>query len=301
MTHRLAVSDQFDPTSPLTAKSRQSAWYRALKRLDAGKSAAPERDEESGALVYVIGRLRIPPAVITSLARHDMVAAAPQRKAAGKIYVISSPGRAYLRRATAERQEDGAVRGRSRRTVRHRGRDVRAGSAKARSRSDADIYRAQHQIRERGVLPDTPAGSGGRVVVNRAESPLGWLRHRKGRDGRPFLSGTQVEAGETLRKDFEIAGMSPRVTTDLSGRLASDRYGFTRDRLSPTERQLAAKQRVDRAIKAAGPGLDDVLLRVCCFLEGIEVAERALGWPTRSGKLVLGIALERLARHYGLE
>jgi hypothetical protein len=42
------------------------------------------------------------------------------------------------------------------------------------------------------------------------------------------------------------------------------------------------------------------LLRVCCFLEGIESAEKALGWPSRSGKLVLGLALDRLARHYGL-
>ena len=81
---------------------------------------------------------------------------------------------------------------------------------------------------------------------------------------------------------------------------AGDGYAAPRERLTATERQVAAKQRFDRAMAAVGPGLDDVLLRVCCFLDGIEAAERALGWPTRSGKLVLGIALERLARHYGL-
>ncbi|MFP4003568.1 MAG: DUF6456 domain-containing protein, partial [Alphaproteobacteria bacterium] len=50
-----------------------------------------------------------------------------------------------------------------------------------------------------------------------------------------------------------------------------------------------------------GPGLADALLQVCCHLKGLEEAERALGWPRRSGKLVLAIALERLAVHYGMK
>jgi len=39
---------------------------------------------------------------------------------------------------------------------------------------------------------------------------------------------------------------------------------------------------------------------VVCAGEGVPVAERALGWPARSGRLVLGIALDRLADHYQL-
>jgi hypothetical protein len=41
-----------------------------------------------------------------------------------------------------------------------------------------------------------------------------------------------------------------------------------------------------------------VVLRVCCFLEGIETTERRMGWAARSGKIVLRIALQRLQRHY---
>ena len=47
-----------------------------------------------------------------------------------------------------------------------------------------------------------------------------------------------------------------------------------------------------------GPGLSDVLWRVVCEGEGLAEAEKGLGWPVRAGKLVLGLALDRLAQHY---
>jgi hypothetical protein len=36
----------------------------------------------------------------------------------------------------------------------------------------------------------------------------------------------------------------------------------------------------------------------CCFLEGLEAAEKRLGWSARSGKAVLRSALQRLKRHH---
>lgn len=48
----------------------------------------------------------------------------------------------------------------------------------------------------------------------------------------------------------------------------------------------------------AGRDLSDILWRVVCAGESLANAERALAWPARSGKLVLRIALDRVAGYY---
>jgi hypothetical protein len=64
---------------------------------------------------------------------------------------------------------------------------------------------------------------------------------------------------------------------------------------------IAAKERVMRALDAVGPELAGVLVDICCELKGLEEAERSHDWPQRAGKVVLQLALTRLARHYGLD
>jgi hypothetical protein len=62
--------------------------------------------------------------------------------------------------------------------------------------------------------------------------------------------------------------------------------------------QIDARRRFDGAVEAAGPGLSDILWRIVCSGEGMRDAESALGWPARSGRVVLSLALDRIADFY---
>lgn len=150
---------------------------------------------------------------------------------------------------------------------------------------------AERSLDEHGVL--RARGRGGRgVTVNLRESPLGWLA------SRGLVTPRQLEAGERLRADYERAQLAPTVTMRWAARIDGPAAGT--GQADPTTTQLDAKRRFDAAVAAAGPGLSDVLWRVVCAGEGLPDAERALGWPVRAGRVVLTLALDRLAGHYGL-
>ena len=165
--------------------------------------------------------------------------------------------------------------------------------------AEGDAFRAQHQLRGSGEREID--GTRRPVLLNEAESPLGWLKSRKGRNGSPLLTEQQYEAGERLRADYWFAQMSPRVTANWSALAPSDRSR----RGAPSSAALrdeviAAKERVTRALEEVGPEVGSILVDICCELKGLGEAEKANGWPQRAGKVVLQIALTRLARHYGL-
>lgn len=128
------------------------------------------------------------------------------------------------------------------------------------------------------------------VAVNLAEGPLGWL----GRRG--MLSARQMAAGERLRADHARSGLASRVTMRWDA--APQGRGSGGGAEGQAGGSIDARRRFDAAMAAVGSGLSDILWRVVCEGEGIAEAEKGLGWPARAAKLVLGMALDRLAEYY---
>ncbi|MHC0052833.1 DUF6456 domain-containing protein [Actibacterium sp. D379-3] len=198
-------------------------------------------------------------------------------KAPGRVatYQITQAGRAALKRMLADDP-----------------RTAQAGFAEA----SAPFAEQHRDWAERSVIDDGAEGPR-QMRYNLAESPLALLARRKDKTGAPFLTADLVAAGERLREDFELAQMGPRITQNWDRFLSGGSRG-TFNGGGQADGPRAARDRVAAALRDLGPGLGDVVLRCCCFLEGMEAAEKRMGWSARSGKVVLRIALQRLRRHY---
>lgn len=280
---------QYPDDSPQTltdAERLNGDARRILRRLcETGAVLAVAREMEKAVVVRDVENgdstrtAVVDVAIAQAMALNDWIACTRP----GRIsrYHITASGRAMLSRLLAEHENRARL-------------QRETGSAAA----QGPYLAASDQWGEREV-DDPETGQRRRMRYNMAESPLTALARRKDRDGQPFLSKEMVRAGERLREDFELAQMGPRVAQNWDRFLTGGgRGGFVPDS-GVCDGPSGARARVARALTDLGPGLSDVALRCCCYLDGLELAEKRMGWSARSGKIVLRIALQRLSRHYG--
>ena len=181
-------------------------------------------------------------------------------------YVITNSGRAAIRELTA--------------------RDENRASGFSDARSTFDGATAWNPL----DLDPSAQGKQGRSTS--IESPLVGLSRRRDKTGAPFLAKELVAAGERLREDFELAKMGRKVSRDV------DEFLDHAALADAPKGAVGGLERTQAALRDIGPGLADVVYQCCCLLEGLEHTEKSMGWSARSGKIVLRIALERLAVHY---
>jgi len=180
------------------------------------------------------------------------------------------------------------------------------------TRAGAAVVRAARALgaADRAVAPP---GTDARKTVNRsresrstsareAGGSLAWLHSRRDKDGQPMISAEQLAAGERLAGDLWRARMTPRVTSVWTGVPgdAGSRRAAPGTGVDIADTVIAAKVRVERALKAVGPEFAGPLIDVCGHMLGLDDIERINNLPMRSGKMLLRTALTRLARHYGL-
>ncbi|SFN56498.1 hypothetical protein SAMN04488056_101316 [Cohaesibacter marisflavi] len=174
------------------------------------------------------------------------------------------------------------------------------------------LKREEIRLTEKGAIGTQVRGE--KVPYNRArgdanvvktENPLHHLANRRKADGSCYLTGSQLEAGERLCSDFDRGQLVKTLGINWQ------RLGQSEGAVSKNARRanagpgfgdvaLDAQDRFRAALKYVGEEFADPLIDFCCFQKGLEEMERTRNWPARSAKLVLSLALARLARHYGL-
>ena len=141
-------------------------------------------------------------------------------------------------------------------------------------------------------------------LLNEMESPLARIASLRSPDGKPFVDLHEIAAGERLRRDFEKSSLAARTTSQYDAAPVSGggHWQMSDNALARlTDNAIDARQRLHLALDAVGPELSSILYHVCCLAGGLEQAELRLDLPRRTGKIVLALALTRLARHYGFK
>ena len=157
--------------------------------------------------------------------------------------------------------------------------------------------RAEHAEGRQARSGPAPTPGLRRQRYSGAETPLDMLARLMDKNGDPFLPPDLVLTGKRLREDYEVAQVGQHLAQGAAYFGADDcSTGDNRGWSSQSARE--AQNRAMGALTALGPGLSDIALRCCCYLEGLEAAERQLGWSARSGKIVLRIALQQLQSYY---
>lgn len=235
---------------------------RALARMSAtGAHLAPERDGGRFALFPNNDRRRRPLARLSADEARALEASGVLTRE-GEYYALTAAGRSRVTREAA---------------------------------TPGEAFVAQHRaIVDRAVIELD--GGARRVRGHDADAVLRRLAALRDGDGAAWLSSAEIAAAARLRSDWEMGERGLVRGSDWS---APPQGSAARGPSNQAERAAGAfcdaRRRVTEALQALAPPLRRVVERVCLREEGLEAMERGEGWPARSGKLALKLALAQLA------
>lgn len=244
---------------------------RVLKRASQpGMGIVPRPDDDGFAVRHLDDARRRAVMRVSERAVRALRAAGAieQSPAHGAAYVVSDAGRRRLDRNASDR--------------------------------DSERWRVGRDVIESRSIHDDD-GEERSVRRNMTESPVAWLARRRPGGGAAFLNAREFAAAERYRGDVERSTLHQRLTSDwTSPPRGSTARGGSPSVLDGSTSALHARERVYAARTALGATLDDVVHAACAHHEPLGAIELRMGWPKRTAKVVLRIALDRLATHYGL-
>jgi len=153
---------------------------------------------------------------------------------------------------------------------------------------------AQHAAISAGFVMEL-----GRVrAVSRVEGGAGLTRLAALTDasGGPWFSSGELAAARRLREDWERgqAGLT-RGSDWTAPPRGKASHGPGRGPEGVAAAAIDARRRLAQALERLAAPLARLVERVCLEDEGLEAVERSSGWPPRSAKVALKLALAQLA------
>jgi hypothetical protein len=235
---------------------------RALARMSGtGALLSPERGGARYALYPNNDRRRRPIARVSAVEARELEANGVLARA-GDAYALTEAGRARVARDDA---------------------------------APAEAFVAQH----RPVIDRTVVEADGRARTVRghdADATIRRLAALRDGNGAAWLNAAEIAAAARLRRDWEMGERGLVRGSDWAAppNGSGPRGASNRAELSAGA-YCDARGRVYQALERLALPLRRVVERVCLREEGLEAMERGEGWPSRSGKIALKLALAQLA------
>lgn len=164
-------------------------------------------------------------------------------------------------------------------------------------RQQVDNHSPQSSIQEK-TLKQVPNMA---LCLDDEASPILKLFNRQRNVAHRYLNEIHLQAGQKLFKLFVSANLQPHITMDWD-RLKSvpqNHYMGSKDS-GFSEQAYIARRQLYESLAHVGEEFSTILVEICLFGNGLEATEKAMHWPARSGKLLLTMALDRLAEYYQL-
>ena len=119
------------------------------------------------------------------------------------------------------------------------------------------------------------------------------------KSGHPFLSKSEVQAGELFQRDYQ------RAYGHLGSGQSFNQPQVDQSKVNNTEIYMA--EQIDRsaaflaAKEALGEGLDIAAMVLCGENKSLSQLEREQNWAKNSGQTIVKLALQRLVVYYGAQ